>query len=215
MSAEIDILVMTCEKYSHLIFKWLTFFKRTWTLPYQLTVVVAGPPPRYLVIPSQTQGDNIVYHSMLDGGYAANLLDFHSIQSSPFMLMMDDFMLFEADNAKLLAAWDIIQRDDVGCVRLVPWPGPTLSYGVDGFGEIDKRLEYALSLQASFWKPQTFRDLLDRSWSPWQIELEGSQRAASYPKQFIGCKTCAVNYKDYMLRGQPRPQHAEWVDERL
>jgi hypothetical protein len=96
----------------------------------------------------------------------------------------------------------------------VPWPGPTLG-GTESFGEIDKSLEYAISLQASFWKPQTFRDLLDRSWNPWEIELRGSQKAATYDKRFIGCKTCVLNYKDYMMRGNRRPEHADWVDAHL
>ena len=94
----------------------------------------------------------------------------------PIMMMMDDHILFEANADLIQSAHEIIQRPDVGCVRLVPWPGPTLPYDVDGFGEIDKSLEYAVSLQASFWKPQTLRDILDPRWSPWEVELKGARR---------------------------------------
>lgn len=212
----IDVVVFTCAKYTVLIPKFLTFFERTFPLPYQLTYVVAGTDR--VQVPRKYNAFNHSHTSfvkMQDNGMAANMLDYLKEQFRPFLMLMDDFMLFEADPNLIMGAHDIISRDDVGCVRLVPWPGPTRVYDVDGFGEIDKSLEYAISLQASFWKPQTFRDLLDRSWSPWQIELEGSKRAATYDKRFIGCRQCAVNYKDYMLRGNRRPEHADWVDAHL
>lgn len=209
----IDILVFTCAKYAHLIPKHLTFFERVWTLPYSLTYIVAGT--NMIQVPGRYNRQATRFITMHDNGMAANILDYLREQYRPFLLLMDDHMLFYASSDLLASAWDIIQHDDVGCVRLVPWPGPTQPYSVEGFGEIDKTQEYAISLQASFWKPATFEDLLNRSWSPWQIELEGSKRAASYPKQFIGCETCAVNYKDYMLRGKPRPEHAQWVMEHL
>jgi hypothetical protein len=132
----------------------------------------------------------------------------------PFLMMMDDPSSLRTHDL-VQSAHEIIQRPDVGCVRLVPWPGPTLPYDVDGFGEIDKSLEYAISLQASFWKPQTLRDILDPKWSPWEVELKGSQRARTYNQRFIGCKTCAVNYKDYFMRGKPREGHAAWIEANL
>lgn len=156
------------------------------------------------------------FYSISDDGWSSNLLHYlATMENEPFLMMLDDHILFEVNNDLVNFAWDIIQRPDVGCVRLVPWPGPTLPYNVDGFGEIDKSLEYAISLQASFWKPQTLRDLIGVRWSPWQVELEGSRRAATYHKRFVGCKTCAVNYKDYFMRGNPREGHAAWVDEHL
>lgn len=208
----IDVVVFTCAKYSVLIPKWLTFFERTFPLPYQLTYVVAGT--NRITVPSIYNKAATRFVTMRDNGMAANMLDYLADRVEPFLMLMDDFMLFEADAKLLQSAHTLIHADGIGCVRLVPWPGPTIEYHPD-FGEIDKSLEYAMSLQASFWKPQTFRDLLDRSWSPWQIELEGSKRAATYDRRFIGCRQCAVNYKDYMLRGNRRPEHADWVDAHL
>lgn len=212
----IDILVFTCTQYAKLIPLWLRFFERTWpaSLPYQLTYVVAGTSR--ISVPVSYNKAATRFVTMKDHGMAGNILAYLKGRDEPFLMFMDDHMLFEIDIILVRAAHIFIQRPDVGCVRLVPWPGPTSPYGDSiSFGEIDKTLEYGLSLQASFWKPQTFRDLLDARWNPWEIELKGSQRAARYDKRFIGCKTCAVNYKDYMLRGNPRPEHAAWVDANL
>ena len=209
----VDVLVFTCAQYAHLIPKHLTMFERVFPLPYQLTYVVAGT--NTVDVPSRYRCDCTKFVTMRDNGMAANVLDYLAGRVEPFLMLMDDHMLFEADAGLIEKARDIVRLDNIGCVRLVPWPGPTLECGLAYFGEIDKALEYAISLQASFWRPKTFRDLLDRAWSPWQIELEGSKRAASYAARFIGCKTCAINYKDYMLRGKPRPDHAAWVDARL
>lgn len=209
----IDVVVFTCAKYSVLIPKWLTYFERTFPLPYQLTYVVAGT--NRITTPSSYNKSATRFVTMQDNGMAANILDYLADKTEPFLMMMDDFMLFEADGRLIEGAHGIIHEDNIGCVRLVPWPGPTLGGNESPFGEIDKSLEYAISLQASFWKPQTFRDLLDRSWNPWEIELRGSKKAATYDKSFIGCKMCAVNYKDYMMRGNRRPEHADWVDANL
>ena len=209
----INIAVFTCAKYSVLIPKWLTFFERTFPLPYHLDYIVAGT--NTIQVPKSYNADATHFMSCKDNGFAANMLDYMRDKTEPVMMMMDDHILFEADKQLLIFAQYMINEwKDVGCMRLVPWPGPTLQLS-DSFGEIDKALEYAISLQASFWRPQTLIDLIDPKWNPWQIELEGSKRAAIYDKRFIGCKTCAVNYKDYFMRGNPRPEHAEWVDSHL
>lgn len=215
MSVDIHVIVPTCDKYAPIIPKWLTFFYRHWTLPHHVTII--GVTFGSLKCPRSLLDNPIkARHVLYDRGWAGNLLAYLSdIGDDPIMMLMDDHILFEVNVNLVNTAWEIIHRPDVGCVRLVPWPGPTLPYDVDGFGEIDKSLEYAISLQASMWKPQTFRDLLDPRWNPWQIELEGSKRARTYGKRFIGCKTCAVNYKDYYCRGKPRDGHAQWVDEHL
>lgn len=220
----IHIVVTTCDKYAPIIPKFLQYFYRYWTLPHKMTLVGVTPDTLKRPISLRDRPIEAVYLGK-DNGWAANLLRYlESAPDEPFMMMMDDHILCDTVNNDLIrAAREIIALPDVGCVRLVPWPGPTLPYihgddfnhETDDFGEIDKALEYAISLQASFWKPQTMFDLLDPSWSPWDIEVNGSQRAATYKKKFIGSKTCAMSYKDYYLRGTPRPDHSDWVDEHL
>lgn len=211
----IHIVVPTCDKYASIIPAWLEFFYREWTLPHRVTVLGVTRGTLHIPIDLHDKPVTALYVGT-DRGWAANLLRYlATMDNEPFMMMMDDHILFEINDALIQSAHEIIQRDDAGCVRLVPWPGPTLPYDVDGFGEIDKNLEYAISLQASFWKPQTLRDILEPSWSPWEVELRGSQKARAYGKRFIGCKTCAVNYKDYFMRGKPREGHAAWVDANL
>jgi len=212
----IHVIITTCDKYSVVIPKTLTFFYRYWTLPHRVTIL--GVTEGTLRIPVDLRDNPVsAYYVKRDVSWSANLLRYLATMDAdePFLLLMDDYIVFEVHNNLIQAAQDMIRWDDVGCVRLVPWPGPTLPYDVEGFGEIDKRLDYAISLQASFWKPQTFIDLLDRSWNPWQVELDGSKRARDYGAKFIGCKTCAMNYKEYFERGHRRPIHADWVDERL
>ncbi len=215
----IHVIVNTCDQYAPVIPKWLTFWYRYWTLPHR--IVIVGVSHYSLKAPIDLRDAPVsAFYVEKDNGWAYNLLVYLEKRKlmygeSPFLMLMDDHIIFEVDNDLIRTAQDIIERPDVGCVRLVPWPGPTLPYNAPGFGEIDKRQEYAISLQASFWKPQTLIDLLDPGWSPWQIELLGSKRAAGYDKRFIGCQSCAINYKDYFCRGKPREGHAAWVDEHL
>lgn len=211
----IHVIVPTCDKYASVIVKWLIYFYRTWTLPHRVTVL--GISRGSLRIPVDLRWNPVTcIYVESDAGWTTNLLRYlAALGDEPFLMMMDDHIIFECNDALIQSAHEIIQRPDMGCVRLVPWPGPTLPYDVDGFGEIDKSLEYAISLQASFWKPQTLRDILDPAWTPWEVELRGSQKARAYGKRFIGCKMCAVNYKDYFMRGKPREGHASWVDANL
>lgn len=217
MPEEIPIVVNTCDKYCEIIPTWLTFFYRLWTLPHSLTII--GGTPGSLKMPEGLAGKPVrAVYMGADRGWAANLLAYleRFDDNDAFMMMMDDHILFELNNEQIEKAWNLISNaEKIGCVRLVPWPGPTIPFEVQHFGVIDKSLEYAISLQASMWRAGTLRDLLDKSWSPWDIEMEGSKKAAHYWREFIGCRECALNYKDYFLRGKPRPGHSDWVDEHL
>ena len=142
----IHVIVPTCDKYSGIIPTWLTFWYRHWTiLPHRITIL--GITDGTLRVPIDLRGNPVsAYYAKRDAGWAANLLRYlkllvASSGNEPFLMLMDDHILFEVDNDLIRAAADIIQRPDVGCVRLVPWPGPTLPYDVDGFGEIDKALD--------------------------------------------------------------------------
>ena len=210
----VDVIVWTCAQYSFLIPKFVTYWQRSFTLPYRLTYVVAGT--NRVQVPRNC--NRIVTHfvTMQDNGMAANILDYLDYRKSddPFLMLMDDHIVFDACPDLIERALNYIYISDVGCVRLVPWPGPTVNVNGE-FGEIDKSLEYAISLQASFWKPDTFRRVLERTWNPWEIELNGSVKARQLSERFIGCTQCAINYKDYMMRGKPRAEHAQWVDAHL
>lgn len=152
------------------------------------------PYPREWVSDDDGRGWSLTYHQ-----WAAR------VGTEPTLILLDDYMVDFVDREAIAKAFDLC-RPGVGCVRVRACPGPTLPYTVPGFGEIDKTLPYAVSLQAAVWCPAVLASLIVPGYSPWDVEIKGSVHASLTAWQFLGTIGDAITYDELTVKGVTRPE---------
>lgn len=212
------IVVTTCDRYAWIIPDFIRAFLRAWPdCPWRVDLVWGRSDARPLAEPWIPNGWSI--YATPDVTWAANLLAFLDLGDEPFLLLLEDFILDTVDDKRLRAIAKIFDHaPDVGLVRVHPCPGPTLPWHgtVDPLGVIDKKEPYAISLQATMWRPQVIRDLFRTYENPWQTEIEGSKRAADYDAYtFLGTKESAIGYRELMRRGVEVLETRHWIQSNL
>ncbi len=140
----------------------------------------------------------------------------------PFLLMLEDYIIVHVVPERIAIAAEAVSRPDIGMVRLVPTPGPTLPYD-EHMGQFDLTKPYATSLQASWWRPSTMLTILEAliargADSAWHFELEGSRLAQTLDLPiFLGLwrGKGGMSYQNLYRRGKRFPPAEEWIEENL
>ena len=138
------------------------------------------------------------------------------------LLMLEDYITVNVNKELMAIAEEQLKKRDVGMVRLVPTPGPTLLYDHPEVGEIDKAAPYSMSLQATMWKTRVLKDLLERLLnmgcsSAWDFEIKGSAILSSWgiKELFLGLKRGAIGYKNLYRHGKIQKEAEEWMKKNL
>lgn len=145
-------------------------------------------------------------------------------RNEPFLLLLEDYIIHKADLSVLNECVSTIETyDDVGMIRLVPIPGPTLPWNDHRgqhkkIGRLDKttHTSYCMSLQAALWKPRTLLEALEPDQNPWKTEGRGSRRIARgmicQNTQFLCTYKPTLKYKNLLRRGKPDSDVMAWLD---
>ena len=143
--------------------------------------------------------------------------------TEPTLVLLDDYMVDYVNTEAMRLAFEFCDIGGVGCVRVRACPGPTLPYHIElpvattfsqideyqrvgmMFGEIDKSLPYAVSLQAAVWRPDVLASLILPRWTPWQVEIEGSKHAALTSWKFLATREDGITYNELSVKGVTQP----------
>jgi hypothetical protein len=200
------VVIPTCDKYIFCIPPMIKRLKRFLPEADNVQVVYLNQKPK-------TREAFWAVKLVEDKGWIENLWTYTCTTfgevEGPFILLLDDYMLVDKNASLLNTAWEQIRRPGIDFVRLVPTPGPTLPWDVPGVGEIDKRADYSLSLQATLWNSHALKrickHLLDMgASSAWDFEIMGSKAVANWTDNgtFLGLTECAVSYDNYVRHGE-------------
>lgn len=208
------IVVFTCDKYAFCVPIFYHYWKKNWPdCPYPL-VIVAGE--QKIDLPDDPNV-SIIYQGA-DRGYASNAKHFfREFPDEMCLLMQEDFIIHEVRPQMVLRAERLCRKPEVGCVRLMPFPGPDrplTELDSEGFGEIDKvTATWVFSMQAAIWKTKVFNELLREGDSPWQAEHGGTPRARRRQERFLCAEKAVIDYKQYCTIGEVIPSEVQWVKD--
>lgn len=106
------------------------------------------------------------------------------------MVFQEDFFLNAPVNQPLIDhALKLMERDNVGAVRLYPCPGANEEIGDPYFGRVTRHTAYRTSCQATIWKPGYLHAIASRFNTPSEFELQGSAWASSHlPAEVLAFK---------------------------
>lgn len=207
-------MVFTCDKYAFCVPLFYHYWKKNWPdCPYPL-VIVTGE--QQIELPDDPNV-SIIYQGE-DRGYASNAKRFfREFPDDMCLIMQEDFIIHEVRPQMVLRAERLCRKPGVGCVRLIPLPGPDRPLAgpdSEGFGEIDKVTAlWVFSMQAAVWKTKVFNELLREGDSPWQAEHGGTPRARRRPERFLCVEEIAIDYKQYCTIGKVIPSEVQWVKD--
>lgn len=218
-SADMRIVVPTCDKYVDIIPLMLGMLWDTWPdhgYPIDVVYTNKEPSAHGRLVRTVSVGD--------DGGWVNNMLKYLNFDGIDdlILLLLDDYMLVDVHTDFIESALRQFDNNAVAAVRLVPTPGPTLPWDGELIGEIDKRAQYSVSLQATIWRRDALKTLLAHleeigCISPWCVEIRGSEELHKW--QDIGHILCltkgAVGYVNYYRRGVIAPEAKRIVERRL
>lgn len=140
----------------------------------------------------------------------------------PFLLLLEDYLVCHLVEDRIALTADTIAKPEVGMVRIVPTPGPSLPY--DGLiGQFDMTAPYITSLQAAWWKPATMLKICEAliargRHTAWNFELEGSRIASTLDLPlFLGLLRDfgGMSYQNLYVRGKRFAPAEEWIRNNL
>jgi hypothetical protein len=117
-----------------------------------------------------------------DISFSKSLLSYlESIDDEYFILMLDDFMILEKVDIKLIEkAFEFIKDSNGVYLRLTPNPKGNIKID-DDFSKIDVKsnVPYITSLQMAIWRKDFLIQLLSYDFSPWEFEIKAGKTKES------------------------------------
>lgn len=225
------LLIATCDAFQHVLPLTIRFLRSAWPgneCPYPIEVVTNTVKDEVDQLLRRDGLIDTVTYLGVDAGWSNNMIKY--LESSdmihtnePFLLMLEDYIICHVEPAALNECINIIEtHDNVGMIRLVPIPGPTINWndyrGRNKIvGELDRstHTSYCMSLQIALWKPRTLYETLEPDMNPWKTEGRGSKRIARRQicrnTHFLCARESVFKYKNLLRRGKPDQEVMEWI----
>ncbi len=181
MVTDVAVLVVSCDKYKDLWMPFFSFFFKYWhDCPYPVYLSSNHSIYNDSRVKTITVGDDIDWSS----GFHKIL---EQIPHTYVILLLEDYLLKQPVNSDRIQALTAYMKQKMaGCLRLFPCPGPNVLCNDNiEVGEILKRSDYRLSLQAAIWDRQVLLSLLREGETPWQLEVLGSKRTDALDVPFL------------------------------
>lgn len=181
---ELAVVVLSCDKYKDAWHPFYHFFKKFWSdCPFPVYHISETIEPKVdfkiNFIP--------VNHSSWSFRLLASL---DKIQSNYILVLLEDYFLLKpVDNKRMEKCIEILKKENAGCLRIFPCPGPNGSFkNYEDVGWIDLKENNALNSQATIWDKNILKDLLNENESVWQFEQHINALAEKSGKNFLCVK---------------------------
>lgn len=210
---QIDLVVMTSDKYLHALPVFAHLFNKYWDKEQR--VLVAGFSPPLSSLPS-----NFFFHSIGKfSDYPVNrwsdsLIDLmHQIDLQTFVLMLEDYWLVrKVDTRAVKILYDYakqfqyVMKIDLCGDRL--YSANMSEYGYVEYIDLikgDPSAQYHMSLMTGVWNRDQLLRFLMPGETPWQVELEGTNRvrAAGNETLHLGTRQWPVRHTLGLRSGDP------------
>jgi len=210
------VLILTCDKNSHLVRVFLRFYKRYWPdNPYKTEIL------------TQTKEIKTVHKVFYAGesSWSSELLKYlRQSKEDKLILIHEDHIIRQAVDTKRVKIAEGLCEGDFGCVRLNHAPKKyfdrhTIKTDIKGFREypIDRRFSW--TFQMAFWQKQYLFDVMREGEASWEHEEKGIARLKEM-KTHWRILWPEINIIDYPPRGLLKkgilePPALKWVKSQL
>lgn len=212
MVRTMKVLILTCDKNAWLLPKTFHFLTKFWPdCPYPVDIATG-----YGEIPEIRRPDREMSVFRADDAIWSNLLINYLESQSPAgrtLLLLEDYLLADKiDQNAISACLKIAEVEKAAFFRLNPCPGPNFGFMPKwcppclSVGEFDRNQPYLISTQPTILLNAFLLDILEIGESGWDVEIEGTKRAAEHPGLFLGTRTqTLMPVMNYLRRGEIEP----------
>jgi len=123
-----------------------------------------------------------------DRGWAGNLRYALQLLSEEYIIYcQEDYWIKRpVEDALIQDYMELLREDKVDYIRLYPAPPPDIPCpGDERLGLIQPESQYRTSLQMAIWRKSVLMELLRDNETPWQFEVNGSERSKKYQDRFL------------------------------
>ena len=170
----VSLLVSSCDKYSDLWPPFFALFWRHWPdCPFPVYLESNLKEFDHPRVTTLRLGEDTRWGAMTRRALQL-------ITSTDILLFLDDYLLVgPVDTTTVLAHVQMYRDLNGNYLRLRPNPPPNLPVpGLPSIGEIGPGEKYRVSLEAALWKKSALQALVCDDYSAWDMEREGTRRAA-------------------------------------
>jgi hypothetical protein len=202
------IISITCDLYADIARTWLYLWRKHWPdCPHRAEFLTNRKALDVDIPVVHIPGQDIEFGRRMRTFIRRHYTDEH------LLLTMADYLPRSFDTRLIAKAHELCALPGVRHVRLRNMPNPPRPYPVNGFGRIDKKARYSLSLQPGIWEAQVLYDLLEDRWDPWQCEVLGSLQVRFVDGEFLSVDRLAMPFVHYYRKG--RPDGLKWVRDNV
>jgi len=199
---ELTIVVGSCDKYSFLWPKFIERFNRFWD--HEITIDKYIMTETYNVKSKEFKtlkcGD-VPYTEFLKNGLK-------NIEEKYILWLQDDYFLVNKLNSEIIKnCYDLIKKQE-NIIRVGIHPNSkyytTFKEKDSKFKKFSKNSMYSVSMQSSIWNRKKLIDFLSNSpnESPWQFEINGSQRLNNTKHEVVFYELEEDWYQEAMKKGK-------------
>lgn len=201
------VVAFTIDKYAYIEQTFWHFYQKFWPdNPYE--TVIMGQKKK-LHLPCE-----IVYVGGAEMNFGGRMQKFlhHHYQERLLLLVMMDYIPNQPINDAMVRKAEILcQRDDIGHVRLRPYPHPQHVFKEDpDFGVIEPNSRYSLSLQPGIWDRKILMRLMKDGESAWHTETRGSSRTRALGIKFLSTQAHAWTHLNWFKKQAVNPDAPSW-----
>ncbi len=176
----VGVLVMSCDAYSDLWQPFFTLFERYWS---------DCPLPIYL-----SSNFKVFEHSKVKNISTQRATNWSDEMRETLRQFPHDYIIYfqedyflrkKVDNTLIFSILNTVINMNAAYCRLFPFPPPDLSSPTEGVGIIAPHAIYRTSLQAAIWEKTSLLNLLSDNESPWDFEVNASQRSSTMVEPFL------------------------------
>jgi len=183
------VIVSSCDAYEDAWMPFFTLFFRYWP---------DCPFPVYLITETKTySGPRVVTLNYPDQSWATRTKKTLDRVKETYIIWLLEDLFFEAktDTNYIVELISYAKTHHAATIRLEPNPPPDENYLNNlNLGLVSKKAEYRTSLISGIWNKDIFSSLIKPGESPWQMEVEGTNRSRSLDFQFFCVKSRALHW---------------------
>lgn len=175
---DVAVVMITCEKFHQAWDPFFILFKKYWSdCPYKIYMITdfgAHSFPNMITIGK-------------DMGFSSNLkYGLNKILEEYVIYFQEDYFFMNTFNTEKIKEYiDYMKKNDIGCVRLAPCPGPTAPSEKEDLGVLQPGDDYRVSTQTAIWNKKLLGGLLFDGETGGDFEIKGSKRINEIPVKML------------------------------